>query len=243
MLQFNPAFKLHVDRWAVNKYYDCFDCPEPGSCDIDMDSRECGDCKKGNSVYGNGTCDINGTLMTLQGTLDQQYNIGDFYDLGGGSNDPIFFFHHANVDRYLFEWQLRNYDKRPYYTFPNSSSDFAHGAKLDDVISDEFPFYNLDLFENSDEYDVEGPYTHRDVLDATQFLVNSYTYDTVLELVKQPLVHTSSSTSVDNSGSNGGDTDGDDDELSSVSITIIVCVFWLSFSYTFVFLLCFGCFL
>jgi len=66
-----------------------------------------------------------------------------------------------------------------YYNYPTQG--YKEGINLGDVLSDEYPFTHAFL----DNGLSEGPYTYRDVWDATEVLLNDYVYDTVLDLVRQ----------------------------------------------------------
>ena len=139
-------------------------------------------------------------------------------------------FHHANVDRLLYEWQLYHYDLAPYYGFPNASGyspgapdvTYGEGGRLNDIAVPDFPFY--DFWSDNDyidESNKDGPYTAKDVWDATSFLGSPYVYDTVLEYVKRPV-----------SGDGDGDGNNNDDgysELETIGIVFIViaCLFGL----------------
>jgi len=101
---------------------------------------------------------------------------GDFWDGMTSPNDPIFWFHHPNVDRAFTEWQRRVGrrfipDGPPYFGFPESGH--CPGHNLNDVISPTWPF-NASLIGKK----FTRPLTNADLLEATQpgFL---YTYDTI----------------------------------------------------------------
>jgi hypothetical protein len=64
---------------------------------------------------------------------------GDFADAWTSPNDPIFFFHHANVDRSLMTWQQTHQDQAPHYSFPSASVP-CQGHGLNDIIAPEVPF-------------------------------------------------------------------------------------------------------
>merc|ERR1712154_401186 len=123
--------------------------------------------------------ELNITLSIGAEREDQQM-IGDFVDQSTSPNDPIFMFHHVNMDRYLMEWQLRHYDDSPYYKYPTSG--YQTGLNLDDVVSPEAPFTKL-LFAKDSIGD--GPYTIRDIWDGTNIVDAVYTYDTVLDLIQK----------------------------------------------------------
>ena len=69
---------------------------------------------------------------------------GDFQDPVTSPNDPIFMFHHANLDRNAKQWMANNADKRAaFYEYPASGTidgkSFV-GMFLADVTSSAFPF-------------------------------------------------------------------------------------------------------
>ena len=79
---------------------------------------------------------------------------GDFADAWTSPNDPIFFPHHANVDRNLMAWQSRHGHSAPTYGFPTVRGPLAPGHALHDVIAPADPFevgalFNLSLLAGS----------------------------------------------------------------------------------------------
>ena len=78
------------------------------------------------------------------------------------------------------EWQLRNYEQAPYYNYPETG--YEYGINLDDVVSWEVPFVDLQFDEQLEIG--EGPYTARDIWTGTTFLGATYAYDTVLDLIE-----------------------------------------------------------
>jgi len=188
---FPHCFSWHAGTWTkevgnVRKWaqlYGCFDCPSIGDCDQGFDDDfvrfECAMCDLSEQVNDENEClfdELNITLSIGAEREDQQM-IGDFVDQSTSPNDPIFMFHHVNMDRYLMEWQLRHYDESPYYKYPTNG--FQTGVNLDDVISPEAPFTKL-LF--ADDSIGDGPYTIRDIWDGTSIVDAVYTYDTIVEL-------------------------------------------------------------
>lgn len=111
---------------------------------------------------------------------------GDFADTWASPNDPIFFFHHANIDRHLMIWQhkIRNFtinnknedDDYYDYGFPKLSIP-CYGHGLDDVISSNWPF-NSNLVFRKDMNISEQYLTNRDVITLDGIDKKSpYTYD------------------------------------------------------------------
>ena len=71
--------------------------------------------------------------------------LGDFTDPLSSPNDPIFAFHHANVDRHFDNWikiNRRYHNKhKNYFNFP--SKGYAQGSNLNDLITKSHPFHDL----------------------------------------------------------------------------------------------------
>jgi len=157
-----------VNQAAYN--YDCFDCAYKTNgnfpCDPSTESpEECGLCSKANK------CVIKGQNITITGTASGQYLFGDFLDVATSMNDPIFYGHHANLDRMLYIWQIKNYHLKPYYTYPTSG--FSYGSNLNDPVAD------AGLYQQT-----ENNYTYADIFDMTSILDSPYTYDTILDMIK-----------------------------------------------------------
>merc|ERR1711920_377792 len=101
---------------------------------------------------------------------------GDFWDGMTSPNDPIFWFHHPNIDRALTEWQLRvsrryKAESLPYSGFPTGGH--CPGHNLYDVISPTWPF-NASLIGRTGV----KPITNADLLEETQ-PNQLYAYDTI----------------------------------------------------------------
>ena len=156
--------------------FGCFQCPDAFSCKYgEDDPRDCALCSLTNPDH---TCDILGNVITIPGDIEDQWLIGDFFDIAGGVVDPLFFFHHMNLDRLLFHWELRHYDLQPYYGFPTQG--FGYGGNLDDIVGGNNNAEFRNLFYGKFEYLGDGPYTHRQIWDATRLFDGVYTYDSVL---------------------------------------------------------------
>jgi len=99
---------------------------------------------------------------------------GDFADAWTSPNDPIFFFHHANVDRHLMTWQQQNSEKAPTYGYPTISLPCT-GHGLQDVVAATNKFTRNMLGLKGD-----GLLTNADLI-AVDGLSSqsSYTYDTL----------------------------------------------------------------
>ena len=96
---------------------------------------------------------------------------GDFADAATSPNDPVFFFHHANLDRLLTAWQLRHARVDPATDFPFKGHCPGHGRH--DVVNSAWPFHSLGLASKSLEDD-EAPYKNSLLM---QSLGRAYTYD------------------------------------------------------------------
>ena len=97
---------------------------------------------------------------------------GDFADAWTSPNDPIFFFHHANVDRHLMTWQRARRDQAPHYGFPAASLP-CEGHGLRDVVAPAWPFDGALL-------NVTGPLTNADLIAADGLAQGPYTYDSLV---------------------------------------------------------------
>ena len=99
---------------------------------------------------------------------------GDFADAWTSPNDPIFFAHHANVDRSLMAWQRRHNGSAPTYGFPAERLPLLPpGHALDDVIAPSDPFVVGDLFAGQGS----ALLTNRELLRLTDASTTPYTYD------------------------------------------------------------------
>merc|ERR1712129_324688 len=195
--------------------YGCFDCPLPGNCVRGFDDEfDCAMCDLSSRVDDDNVCVYDGVNISLPipSERELQQVIGDFLDQSTSPNDPIFMFHHVNLDRYLMEWQLNNYEQKvAYYNYPRDG--YAEGINLDDVMAPDVPFTSL-LFGVDSIGD--GPYTVREIWDGTSIVDAVYTYDTVLDLIHR------------------SDDEGDSDESGVVSMylyvnSLFVSVFFLLF--------------
>eukprot|EP00931_Biecheleriopsis_adriatica_P060248 TRINITY_DN36160_c0_g1_i1.p1 TRINITY_DN36160_c0_g1~~TRINITY_DN36160_c0_g1_i1.p1 ORF type:complete len:841 (-),score=136.83 TRINITY_DN36160_c0_g1_i1:23-2524(-) len=108
---------------------------------------------------------------------------GDFADAWTSPNDPIFFFHHANVDRNLMEWQQRHRSQAPHYSFPKASLP-CKGHGLHDISGPSWPFEGLLL-------GLDGPLTNADLI-AVDGFTGPYTYDSLVLLPSTNLVSSAS---------------------------------------------------
>jgi hypothetical protein len=119
---------------------------------------------------------IGGKWRSVAGPLG-----GDFEDPVTSPNDPIFWVHHANVDRNRLKWmQSHPAEKTAYYGFgrqcygPKSEKDPGcerSGLDLSDVAGAQFPFSSALLGLNESR-----PVTHADILCHLGPATASYTY-------------------------------------------------------------------
>ena len=100
---------------------------------------------------------------------------GDFADSWASPNDPIFFFHHANLDRHLMTWQRRHAHGAPTYGFPTTSLPCV-GHGIDDVIASGWPFDARSLLGS--RHARGANLTNRDVI-AIDETTSPYTYDSL----------------------------------------------------------------
>ena len=102
---------------------------------------------------------------------------GDMMDGISSVNDPIFFFHHFNMDRYTYLWQLNFYNKKPYYGYPTSG--YQYGLNLNDIASPEQPFTAQGIFDDYFDNDKDLQLTFKDIFDATDFVTAPFIYDDI----------------------------------------------------------------
>jgi len=102
---------------------------------------------------------------------------GDFADAWTSPNDPIFFFHHANLDRHLMTWQQRR-GVGPDYGFPRLAVPCA-GHGLDDIVAPGAAQFDSPLLGFPVEH---GALTNKDLIQADGWSARSvYTYDSLDE--------------------------------------------------------------
>lgn len=140
----------------------CLDCTE--NCQVD--GGECS-CKPSRELR----CVVDRVLAMKAPTY------GDFSDAWSSPNDPIFFFHHANLDRHLMTWQHKRRDQAPGYSFPSIAVP-CRGHGYEDVVSETWPF-GAELLGLDREH---GFLTNKDIIAADGLSPGSpYTYDTLAE--------------------------------------------------------------
>ena len=106
----------------------CIDCPAAGGCNAPNASAPCA-C----TAVSDLKCEAARPLVPTA-------IYGDFADAWTSPNDPIFFVHHANVDRNLMAWQRRHSSGAPTYGFPSVRGPLPPGHALGDVIAPADPF-------------------------------------------------------------------------------------------------------
>mmetsp|Transcript_138529 Transcript_138529/g.244731 ORF Transcript_138529/g.244731 Transcript_138529/m.244731 type:complete len:464 (+) Transcript_138529:72-1463(+) len=134
--------------------------------------------------------DPKGPCLTCPECIDGELGAaGDFWDAATSPNDPVFWFHHPNVDRLLMEWQLRWKDA-PQTPLPHSGypeSGHCGGHNLHDVMSESDPFHGSLLGWTGNAALL--PLRNQDILEATVPLQNSpYTYDTLMDERKRTIL-------------------------------------------------------
>lgn len=152
----------------------CFDC---SCCTLDKPPDECL-CRRSTEAANNGCGPLWMKLKELQDPPYQDYRahlthrnnleiIGDFLDPTASANDPVFLFHHANVDRNWQKWldlhllradgTYRDLDSVDYLKYPRSG--LVYGNNLDDPFGGGANFQFSGLFgetkEDADAYTVK----------------------------------------------------------------------------------------
>jgi len=139
--------------WVPNQYKGrCVLCPR--GCTDEMTEKEC-EC----SISKENRC-------TLDHAGAPSSTYGDFADAWTSPNDPIFFPHHANVDRNLMLWQKKHHSKSPTYGFPAMHGPFPLGGlghALHDVIAPCSPFPSRLIGASKPDFNI----TNDDLLKAT----------------------------------------------------------------------------
>lgn len=126
-------------------------------------------------LYGFGCPWFSPPNMTASGVRQ-----GDYIDKFTSPNDPIFWLHHAFLDRISLEFMKRNQDQaNQYWGFKASSEngtvpEVVEGTFLDDVISSAWPFEG-DIVYSEDA--PQGPLTFADALCHVGPQTAIYTYD------------------------------------------------------------------
>ena len=131
---------------------------------------------------------------SIGGEADNSGAKGDFRDAQTSPNDPLFMFHHNNLERNHMWWMRRKHHDADtvcsYYGFPvtggeyiepggrnNGNGDFE-GAHLNDVASSAWGFTANDLDFGSDDITY---LTHADLICHMNPNTSPYTYDTNID--------------------------------------------------------------
>lgn len=223
-LTHNHKFVSQIDgvkQLGIN--YDCFECPEANSCSFDeydtFGNFNCAACDVSNTTGYLSICDIDGMPIPIAEGRLSQHTFGDFLDQATSPNDPLFMFHYTNLDRYLMEWQLRNYEDAPYYGYPETG--YQNICRLNDTISPDYPFENL-FYDDIADLLGDGPYTARDIWDGTTFLDAVYVYDTVLNMVDDSTPYSNDDTNADEDSMTEKDVNISTDVIIIIGVIVAV---------------------
>jgi hypothetical protein len=141
---------------------------------------------------------VGGTLNCTDPALAALY-AGDLKDPASSSNDPVFWFHIANLDRRKMQWMLNNSDAASYYYgYPKYGANLTeqgyfrphtagvYGQGLNESISHNFGFrdFNLGIYAHTGS--PNHLWTHADALCYLRPHTAPYIYDTLVP-PKQPI--------------------------------------------------------
>ena len=172
---------MSVKHYAQSEF-NCLFCPP---CPLSDPSLECQSCHLVENLEGNCSINENDVIYYSRkmNSDQEEYIMGDFYDVATSFNDPFFFLHHVNMDRYSFIWQMINYDNGPYYEFPVKG--YGEGLNLMDISNFDNPFYGVySLFDENRKL------SHKDILDATTLDNVPYMYDDIINAIETQLLLT-----------------------------------------------------
>jgi len=130
---------------------DCIVCPT--NCTNPSETCEC-------TISDEYRCILDKAILPIP-------RYGDFADVWTSPNDPIFFFHHANIDRHFMQWQTLHKAEQAndFAGFPRTSLP-CKGHGLADIIASSNPFMS-GLLRGNGTVGEEFPLTNFDVLNAT----------------------------------------------------------------------------
>lgn len=147
-------------------FHDCFNCGIgnlPG----------CSDSLYPLGLHNNIHDDIGGCGIIDEQTLQCVDKVGDF-TTEGSTNDPLFWFVHANIDRQKFQWMRNNhnlvsmhygYDTSKYNPDPNTiDAQLSPGLSLTDVVNSLWGFTDSDLNTPSVHINPTIPWTYSDAI-------------------------------------------------------------------------------
>lgn len=157
----------------------CFSCPK---CTADQPLDECvctvkqSKCGptwtslRAGSTFGTNLRGGSSQYKVNLAPSDAIHILGDMGDPAGSVNEPLFVFHHANMDRHFELWTQRNaFGRSRYWGYPTSG--LAPGCNLNDIANGLAPFTNLD------PNDLKRLLTMRDLLEKFTLSRTPYTYD------------------------------------------------------------------
>ena len=169
----------------------CFHC---SCCTLDKSPDECL-CDKTDEATNSGCGPLWLKLQELQQPPERDYRarltsrenveiIGDFLDPTASANDPVFLFHHANVDRNWQKWldyhllradgTYKELHTVEYLKYPRSG--LAYGNNLDDPFGGGENFQFSNLFGHAE--DGEKAFTVREALERS-YNQTVYIYDSL----------------------------------------------------------------
>jgi hypothetical protein len=155
---------------------------------------------------------VGGTLNCTDPEFADLY-AGDLKDASSSSNDPVFWFHIANLERRKLQWMLNNTDAAGYYYgYPKYGANLTaqgftphspgiHGLGLNESISHNFGFRDFNLGIYAHPGNPNHLWTHGDALCYLQPHTAPYTYDSLIPPKKPidpgvPIISASAASSI-----------------------------------------------
>ena len=118
----------------------CLRCPAVGAC-LPNATAGAAAGEAAGAVAGSCGCSAaEGGACAAARLLLPPAHYGDFADAWTSPSDPIFFAHHANVDRNFVAWQTKHARHAPTYGFPRARGALPPGHALADVVAPADPF-------------------------------------------------------------------------------------------------------
>ena len=120
----------------------CLRCPAVGACLSNGSTAGAGAAvgAAAGAATGSCRCSAAGGACAVARLLLPPAHYGDFADAWTSPNDPIFFAHHANVDRNFVAWQKKHARQAPTYGFPRARGPLPPGHALADIVAPADPF-------------------------------------------------------------------------------------------------------